>query len=112
MAVTTDPIFPFGPASVETLTYAATIASTVNNSMTILTVALTGAATLNLTLDANLRVGSILIVRASSDGTARDLTPGTGMTGTVVAGVINKTKCATYVYNGTAFVHIATQQID
>lgn len=112
MAYTADPIFPFGPASAETLTYASTIAASVNNSKTILSVAMTGNATLNLTIGAGTRVGSELYVKITSDGTARDLTPGTGMTGTAVAGVISKTKVATYVYDGTTFVHVATQQIN
>jgi hypothetical protein len=111
-ALTSNPVFPFGPASTVTLTSAATLAASVNNTLTIITVALGTAATLNLTIGEGTKVGSILVVRASSDGTARDLTPSTGMTGTAVAGVINKTKTATYIYNGSTFVHIATQQID
>lgn len=112
MSTTSNPVFPFGPATVETLTYAATIATSVNNTMTIMTVALTGNATLNLTVDAETKPGSVLIVKASSDGTARNLTPGTGMTGTAVSGTINKTKTAMYVYDGSTFVHVTTQQID
>lgn len=107
-----DPVFPFGPATVSALTYASTIAASIYNTKTILTVAMTGNATLNLTINAGTKVGSELHVKIASDGTARDLTPGTGMTGTVVAGTINKTKVATYVYDGSTFVHVGTQQID
>lgn len=105
--------YPFGPADVQTPAYAATIAVTVNNAKTLLNIAqLTGAATLNLTIDGDLPAGAELIVKAQSDGTARDLTPGTGMTGTAIAGVISKTKYATYVYDGSTFVHTATQQVN
>lgn len=112
MSYTSDPVFPFGPATVETLDYAATIAADVNNTMTIFTVAMTGAVTLNLTVEENTKVGSMLIVKAGSDGTARTLTPGTGMTGAAVSGTISKTKALTFVYDGSTFVHVGTQQID
>ena len=50
---------------------------------------------------------------AGSDGTARDLTMGTGLTGPVVAGVISKKKCAHYKYDGTTFKMVAlAAQID
>lgn len=112
MAYTTNPVFPWGPASVETLTSAATIAAEVNNTCNVLIVALDTNATLNLTVDDETKVGSVLYVKASSDGTARSLTPGTGMTGTAISGTINKTKVASFVYDGSTFVHIGTQQID
>lgn len=112
MSTTSNPVFPFGPASTATLTSAATIAASVNNTVTILTVALDTNATLNLTVAADTRVGSLLFVRASSDGTARSLTPGTGMTGTAISGTISKTKIISFVYDGTAFRHTGTQQID
>lgn len=111
-ATTNSPVFPFGNASQVTLDSAATLEASVNNTLTIINVSLATAATLNLTVDAHTKVGSVLIVKVGSDGTARNLTPGTGMTGTAVAGVINKTKCATYVYNGSTFLHTGTQQID
>ncbi|HMN90255.1 MAG TPA: hypothetical protein PKD70_06140 [Saprospiraceae bacterium] len=112
MANTTNPVFPFGAASKKTLASAVTLAAGINNTVTIIEVALEIAATLNLTVDSETRVGSLLFVKVGSDGTARNLTPGTGMTGTAVAGTINKTKVATYVYDGSTFVHTGTQQID
>lgn len=111
-ATTTSPVFPFGAASQVTLASAATLEASVNNTVTIVNVSLATAATLNLTVDADTKVGSLLIVKVGSDGTARNLTPGTGMTGTAVAGVINKTKTAAYIFDGSTFVHIGTQQID
>lgn len=104
---------PFGPADVQSLAYAATIAATITNAKTILNVAqMTGAATLNLTIDPDLQAGAELLVKCQSDGTARDLTPGTGMTGTAIAGAISKTKYASYVYDGSTFVHVGTQQVN
>lgn len=112
MATTSSPVFPFGPATTETLTSAATIAVSVNNTMTICTVALDTNTTINLTIDENTKVGSILIIKAGSDGTARSVTPGTGMTGTAISGTINKIKAISFVYDGSTFVHTGTQQID
>lgn len=105
---------PFGPADTQTPAYAAAINVTVKNRLTVLNIAtLTGAATLNLTIASGLAVGSKLVVKAKSDGTARDLTPGTGMTGPVVAGVINKTKYQEYIYDGSTFVATAPpNQVD
>ena len=59
-----------------------------------------------------MKAGAELILTIASDGTARDLTPGTSMTGVVVAGVISKTKVATYKFDGTNFIHVGTQQIN
>lgn len=112
MAYTSNPVFPFGPASTETLTSAATIAVEVNNTMNILTVALDTNTTINLTVDPETKVGSMIVLKAASDGTARSVTPGTGMTGAAISGTINKTKAITFVYDGSTFVHVATQQID
>jgi hypothetical protein len=111
-ATTSSPVFPFGPATVVTLASAATLAASVNNSATIIKVSLDTAATLNLTVDPATKVGSMLYVVVGSDGTARNLTPGTGMTGTAVAGTISKTKIASYVYDGLTYKHTGTQQID
>jgi hypothetical protein len=65
---------------------------------------LTGALTLNLTLDQNVRAGARILFIALSDGTARTTTFGTGFTSPTLAGVISKTKAIEFVYNGTAFI--------
>lgn len=106
-----NPVFPWGNMTKTTLASAATIAASVSGPA-ILTVALDTAATLNLTIDSETKIGTPLYVRASSDGTGRNLTPGTGMTGTAIAGVANKTKVSTFIYDGSTFVHAGTQQID
>lgn len=93
--------------------YAATIAATIVATNTEIDIAeLTGAATLNLTLHSQLELGNILVVKAKSDTTARDITLGTGFLGTKIAGVISKTKVATFWFDGSAFVHLSTNQLD
>lgn len=104
---------PFGAPEVITLESAATLAVTAQNSTTIVKVDLESAATLNVTPDAQLPIGSRLTISASSDGTARDLTLGTGITGPVLEGVINKTLVAEFVFDGSAFLQAgASVQID
>lgn len=108
-----DAKFPFGPATVKTVIPAATMSLDVVNTETIADLGtLSAAGTLNLAVDAEVEAGSRLTVRVKSDGTARDLTLGTGFTGTTIAGTINKTKVASFVFNGTTFLHVGTQQVD
>ena len=93
--------------------YAATIAATIVASTTLINLAeMTGDVTLNLTLNAQLEIGDTLVVKSISDTTARDITLGTGFTGTTIAGVISKTKVATFFFDGTSFLPIATIQAD
>lgn len=96
---------PFGLPDVQTPAYAATLAVTITNHVTFLSTAaaMTGAMTLNLTIDSQVKKGATLIVSLLSDATARTLTFGTGMAVGTMAGVISKTKCITFVYNGTIF---------
>ena len=95
---------PFGPADVQTPAYAATIAATVKDLMTIIKpAAMTGALTLNLTIDQGVRTGARLLVVGLSDATARTITFGTGFTSPVMAGVISKTKAIEFVYDGVSF---------
>lgn len=104
MAATQVLEFPYGTADVQTPAYAATIAATVQNLMTIINPAqLTGALTLNLTLDQGVKAGARLLFIAVSDGTARTTTFGTGFTSPTLAGVISKTKAIEFVYDGTTF---------
>lgn len=107
--------YPFGPADVQTLAPAAagTQAATITNQETIIDLGVLGAnTTLNLTLG-SLYAGAKLTVKAKSDGTARNVIPGTGMTGAAVAGTISKTKVAQYIFDGETFVACTTPiQID
>jgi len=94
--------------------YAATLAVTVVSQKTILKPAqMTGAMTINLTLDPALKAGALLLLQASSDTTARDITFGTGFTSPVLAGVISKTKNQTFIFDGTNFLPLgASLQIN
>ena len=98
--------FPFGPADLQTPAYTATLAVTIQNYVTLLEPAtLTGAVTINLTIDQGVKAGARIIYKALSDGTARATTFGTGFQMTAgMAGVISKTKCIEFVYDGTSFL--------
>jgi hypothetical protein len=107
------PKFPFGAADAQSKAYAATIAATITDAKTFLTLGqLTGAATLNLTVDPQLEAGAELLIKTSVDGTNRVLTPGTGMTGTAQTLTANKSQLLVYVYDGTAFLHAGTTQLN
>lgn len=101
--------YPFGPADSQAPAYAATLAVTLTAQYTFLTTAaaLSGAMTINLTLDQGIRAGARLFCKFLSDGTARDVTFGTGFSAPVLAGVISKTKTIELVYDGTSFKPVA-----
>jgi len=108
-----NPKYPFGPADVKAVTPGATMNVEVSNPETILNLGeLAAAGTINLDIDPEMPAGATLTVKAKSDGTARDITLGTGITGTTIAGTISKTKVATFKFDGTAYLHVATQQVD
>jgi len=105
--------FPFGNADVQTKSYAAAIAITAENTKTIVNIGqLTGGLALTVVPDPELKKGAELLVKLQSDGTARDTTLGSGFTGVTVAGVINKTKYATFIYDGSTFVNTAVTQVN
>jgi hypothetical protein len=113
MATDATLMWPFGEADVQNIADAATMAVTINNRFTIVNIdEMAQAGTLDLTINGDLPAGAILLVKAKSDGTARTLTFGTGMTGTSVAGVISKTKYITCMYDGSKFIHVTSQQVD
>lgn len=69
--------------------------------------------TLDLDISSQLTGGAVLHVKVKSDASARSLTLGTGITGPVLAGTINKTKVQSFIYNGTGFIPMgAGFQID
>ena len=90
---------------VQAIIAAAVMPATITKQNTVIAIAAMGAAgTLNLTVADTVKKGAILQVVAESDATARDLTPGTGMVGPVIAGVISKKIAASYMYDGSNFV--------
>jgi hypothetical protein len=97
----------FPAADTQSPDAAATLALTIKQQVSIVNVgAMAADMTVNLTVDAQVTAGAILILKLTSDTTARAVTPGTGFTAPVVAGVISKTKYATYIYTGSTFVPV------
>lgn len=104
MAATQTISYPAGNADLQQPAFAATLAVTIVNLVTILNPAtLTGAMTVNLTLDQGIKAGARIVFIALSDTTARTVTFGTGFTSPTLAGVISKTKAIEFVYDGTTF---------
>jgi hypothetical protein len=105
--------YPFGEMDVQSKDYAASVELAISNQKTLVIVALlTGAVTLVATPSTDLKKGAELIVKLQSDGTARAATLSTGFTGTSIAGTISKSKYAYFLYDGTNFVHLSTNQVD
>lgn len=100
--------FQIGHSVAISILYAAAMSCVVEDSRNIVSIDMTGAGTLNLSEDSEPVVGDEIIVKVSSDGTARNLTFGTGFIAPVLAGVINKTKVQTLVYDGANFIASST----
>lgn len=109
-----NPKYPFGPADVRSVAPGATVNLSVSNSKTIVNLGeLSAAMTLNAVIDEDLEAGAELHITAKSDGTARNITFGTGFTSPALSGTISKTKVASFVYNGATFLPQGTPlQID
>ena len=107
--------YPFGNAETLALTATGAQALTVANGMTLVdgvTVEATGARTLNLTLDDDLKAGALLLVQSKTNA-AETTAFGTGMTGVTTTGVAGKTINVLFIYDGSGFVQAgAEQQID
>ena len=105
-------VFPFGPATVETLAFAAAIELAPFNTKSYYTIGtLTGALALTVVPVEGTFVGSELTVEATADGTGRTITLGAGFewdeatyAGGAVALGINKTAKLFFEYDGKAFV--------
>lgn len=65
-----------------------------------------------LTIDHQVTAGAQLFILCKSGAVARSFIPKTGFTGTTVTGTINKSKYLHFIYNGTAFIHVGTMQVD
>ena len=102
-----------GAADQQSKAYAAVIAATIQNHLTALVLAqMTGNATVNLTVDSQMKVGAEVNVEVSADGTNRTLTPGTGMTGNAVTITASKNMLLCYYWNGSAFIHKSTMTLN
>jgi hypothetical protein len=105
--------WPFAKADVQTPAFAATLAVTIADTKTILNPAiLTGAMTINLTIDSEVQAGAELVCIIKT--TATEVTTfGTGFTAPTVTGVAGKNKVCNFVYDGTTFKPTAVAfQID
>jgi len=60
-------------------------------------------AAIDLTIADHVEAGATLSIKGKSDGTARRMTFGTGLTALVASGTINKTKIVHFMYDGTTF---------
>lgn len=96
---------PFGPADIQAPVYGATLAVTLTNKMTILKPGtLTGAMTINLTIDSSFKGGEELLVELVADGTNRVVTFGTGFLMVALTVTASKTFAIQFTFDGTQFV--------
>lgn len=100
--------YQLGSAVAFDIAYATEMKAKVSESRSIISINLTGAGELSLDTESKPQVGDEVILKVSSDGTARDLTFGTGFTAPTLAGVISKTKVQSFVYDGTSFIATGT----
>lgn len=101
-------LFPFSEK--QNPDYAATLAVTVKQMDTFVQPAqLTGAVTINVTIDAQVTAGAKLHIKLAADGTQRVATIGTGFDAAAPDLTVgaNATVFKSYVYDGTAFVPMA-----
>lgn len=87
--------------------YAATLAVAVKQMHTFVQPAeLTGAATINLTIDPQVTAGAQLHLKLDADATARTVTLGTGFDAGLASIAVKAASIAfmTFTYDGTAFV--------
>lgn len=93
-------LWPTGEATVVTAADAAVIAVEAFNNLTIVNVpALSQAATINVTVDPEIREGAKLIINVDQGATGRNVTMGTGIVGDDLTGVANDKDTITAVYN-------------
>ena len=114
-AIKNNVLFPWYEVKTYTVTTNDTINLAVKQFYTIYTTSdtLHGTSTkLLLTIDGQLTPGAQLLVMAKSGKIVRNIIPSTGIVGTTVTGTSQKTKYLLFIYNGTAFVHVATNQIN
>ena len=107
--------YPYGNAEIIALTATGTQALSITNSVTIIdgaTFQATGNRTIDLTIDSEVKIGSMIIVKSKTAATQTTIF-GTSITGPTVTGVAGKTITATFIYDGSAFVASGAEvQID
>jgi hypothetical protein len=106
---------PFGKAETLSLSYAATINIAPWNSETVITIGqLTGAATINAAIDAEMQTGANLTLKMSADSNSggRVVTLGTGFTGNAITVPASKSVVAEFKYDGSKLLHIGTTTVN
>ncbi len=99
-----SPNWPFGPATSSLLEQDDTVNVTISNTMTLLNFGtLDSTMRLVITPASGLKTGALLVIKAKSDLTARNITL-SGALPTSMAGTISKTKVQTFIYNGSSFI--------
>jgi hypothetical protein len=85
--------FPFGFPDAKTFAPGAAVTLTAENMLNYFTASAAMAAdmTVNIVIDGQLEPGARVVMRAASDGTARNVTPTGNAIGVVQAGGINQT---------------------
>jgi hypothetical protein len=108
--------YPFGAADFSTLTVDNdTLYATVNNSVTYLTLSdtLVGNTVMYATISSKVKAGDKLYIRSLNGSTARTITwKSTYFKAANTTTTASKTKVYSFVYDGSVFVIVGTQQID
>ena len=106
---------PFGPADIQTPTFASTIELTIENSVTVVQLTVTAAVTFSLatiTQGFAHNAGDTITFTLVDDGSASTVTWGTGLTAVASALVASKTLNVTFIYDGANYVANSSIQID
>lgn len=106
--------YPSGNADVKAqVPFASENNIEISNQETIIPMAqLTGASTLDLTIDQDVRAGAQLLVTAGSDGTGRTLTFGTGFTAPAEVQTASKNYAFSFKYDGSTFILVGAVQLN
>lgn len=105
---------PYGAADTITIAATGTTAATITNQVTYASTltTLTGNATLDLTVDSQVKAGAMLHLKVKTTAT-ETFTMGTSIDGPTVTGVAGKTWCQSFWYDGTTFLPCGAKiQID
>lgn len=108
--------YPFGAADFSALTVDNdTLYATVNNSVTYLTLSdtLVGNTVMYATISSHIKAGDRLYIRSLNGATARTITwKSTYFKAANTTTTANKTKVYSFVFDGSVFVIVGTQQLD
>lgn len=98
--------YPFGAADSKALTATGAQAITIDDDLTIIdgvSVVGTGNRTLNLTINAEVKAGAKILLKAKTAGVETTIF-GTGITAPTITGAAAKTKTQAFTYDGTVFL--------